>query len=155
VRILGDSVVEMFGSLFDNPQRDIKTKVGALLCTLNSKHANRILFDALRGKKQDGAVSEVFVSIGVPAIQPLIAALRDSDFVVRGNAENALSKIGGPAVPSLISALREMYLVAQHLERIAVENKDKPEHEIWGDVVKKIQDWKRKIRYHIFEGRKS
>ena len=45
--------------------------------------------------------------IGEPAVEPLIAALKDSDDCVRREATEALGKIGEPAVEPLIAALKD------------------------------------------------
>ena len=54
------------------------------------------------------AAAKALVSIGVPAVQPLIAALGDGDEDVRRAAAGALGQIGDPrAVEPLIAALRD------------------------------------------------
>jgi len=50
---------------------------------------------------------DMCVEIGLPAVGPLIAALKDSDKDVREFAEGALLKIGKPAVELLIAALQD------------------------------------------------
>jgi len=47
---------------------------------------------------------EALVKIGEPAVEPLMAALKDGDFDVRWRAAEALGKIGEPAVEPLIAA---------------------------------------------------
>jgi HEAT repeat protein len=47
------------------------------------------------------------VKIGAPAVEPLIAALKDGDLDVRLGATAALAKIGAPAVEPLIAALKD------------------------------------------------
>jgi HEAT repeat protein len=47
------------------------------------------------------------VKIGAPAVEPLIAALKDGDSDVRQAAAGALGAIGAPAVKPLIAALKD------------------------------------------------
>ena len=68
------------------------------------------LIKALRYRKDKGvrqAAAEALVKIGAPAVEPLIAALKDESFSVRQAAAEALGKIGAPAVEPLIAALKD------------------------------------------------
>lgn len=47
------------------------------------------------------------VTIGTPSVEPLIAALKDTDTEVRQAAYWALIKIGSPAVPGIIATLND------------------------------------------------
>ena len=51
--------------------------------------------------------AEALSKIGEPAIDPLIAALKDRNGLVRERAAEALSKIGEPAIDPLIAALKD------------------------------------------------
>jgi HEAT repeat protein len=53
------------------------------------------------------AAAEALVKIGAPAVEPLIAALKDEVEWVRKAAAWALVKIGAPAVEPLIAALKD------------------------------------------------
>jgi HEAT repeat protein len=77
---------------------------------IKDPHAIESLMGAL--KYHDGNVRqkavESLVSIGTPAVQSLIVAIKDSDAIVRGNAAWALGRIKDPrGVEVLIAALKD------------------------------------------------
>lgn len=58
--------------------------------------------------------SDNLADVGAPAVEPLIAALKDKDQSVRSGAADALGKIGDPADSPLLAALK-----SENLEVIA------------------------------------
>jgi len=50
---------------------------------------------------------ETLVKIGAPAVEPLIAALKDENWRTRWAAAKTLGQIGAPAVEAIIAALRD------------------------------------------------
>ena len=60
------------------------------------------------------AAIEALLSIGAPAVEPLITALKDSDWLVREGAATALARIADvQAVEPLIAALSDEYLTVR------------------------------------------
>lgn len=107
-RILGDEAAEAFGVLISSPKRRAKRQGAMLLCSIGGRCANEILVAALRDTKKRKITTEILVSIGDEAVEPLTMGLRDSDSLVRRSAANALGKIGDPsAVEPLSTVLRD------------------------------------------------
>jgi hypothetical protein len=103
-RILGDEAAETFAILFRSPNRIGMEQGAKLLCSIQGKRTNEILLDELRYQ----VTTEIWVSVGEEAVEPLIAALKDSDDKVRRSAAEALGKIGDScAVEPLIAALKD------------------------------------------------
>ncbi|MBU2461312.1 HEAT repeat domain-containing protein, partial [bacterium] len=54
-----------------------------------------------------GETVDALAKIGIPAVKPLIVALKDEDSYVREGAAEALAKMGIPAIKPLIAALKD------------------------------------------------
>lgn len=80
---------------------------------MKAKKDVRGLIKALGYRKDAGvrkAATMALVEIREPAIDPLIAALKEENEVVRQGAVEALVKIGEPAIEPLIAALKEYFI---------------------------------------------
>ncbi len=107
-RMLGGEATKVFRVMFNNPERRVKTKGAALLCALRSKQANEILLKAIRDEKERKITTEILVTVGEEAVDPLINALKDSSQWVREHAAEALGKIASTqAVEPLIAVLKD------------------------------------------------
>src|SRR5215467_11160530 len=75
---------------------------------LEAKRDVQSLIKALGYQKRDNvrqAAAEALGKVGAPAVEPLIAALKEG--YMHAAATEALSKIGAPAVEPLIAALKD------------------------------------------------
>ncbi len=94
----------------EGPLRYDATNAFLELGEIKDPHAIESLIGALKyndGRVRQKAV-ESLVSIGTPAVQPLLAAIKDSHAIVRSNAAWALGKIKDPrGVDALIVALKD------------------------------------------------
>ncbi len=106
-RILGeDEAALWFSALFHSPDRRKKKTGALLLCTVGCRRAAETLLDALRDPWGRETTLDILVSIGAPAVEPLVAALRDQDEIVRWCAALVLGSVGDVrAVEPLIAAL--------------------------------------------------
>ena len=85
-----------------------KTKWDWDKCVEIGAPAVQPLIAALKDRNTRDAASDALAKIGAPIVEPLIAALKDNDLGVRKGAANALGKIGDArAVEPLIAALME------------------------------------------------
>ena len=101
-------VVQILGLLLSIFKKMTTPKVE----TLKARKDIKGLIKALRYRKDEGvrqAAAEVLGKIGDPrAVEPLIAALKDAEWIVREAAAKALGKIGDTrAVEPLIAALKD------------------------------------------------
>jgi HEAT repeat protein len=104
-KIIGDEVVEALGGLLWEEDRAVKEGAVEILGEVKGGKAAEVLIGSLRDETIAGSVWRVLLSIGEPAVGPLIRALRRWD--VRQGAAEALGKIGEPAVEPLIGALQD------------------------------------------------
>jgi len=117
-------VVEALGEIGDDraveplikalKDEDVRMVVLWALGNIGDERAVKPLIEVLKG---DGTpnysviwrATDALVTIGEPAVEPLILALKDEDVVVRDVAASALGKIGdGRAVEPLINALNDV-----------------------------------------------
>ena len=100
-------VVQILGLLLSIFKKMTTPKVE----TLKARKDIKGLIKALRYRKDKGvraSAAEALVKIGAPAVEPLIAALKDKDSDVRYAAAKALGEIKDPrAVEPLIAALKD------------------------------------------------
>lgn len=103
--IIGDSVVDAIGQLL-NSGVAVNVKLGLIeiLTPLSSEKVVGYLIPLVDDPDIAEAVNKAFVAIGEPAIEPLIASLRNHS-VNSPLRVHALVAIGAPAVPALIREL--------------------------------------------------
>ena len=103
---LGALAVEPLIAALKNEEWDVRQVAAYALGEIKDPRAVEPLIAALKdaGWSVRPAAAEALVKIGAPAMEPLIAALKDKD--VRASATEALVKIGAPAVEPLIAALK-------------------------------------------------
>ena len=82
-------------------------RAAAALGKIGDPRAVAPLVTALQNEYLRRDAGEALARLGAPAIEPLIAALRDPDADVRKVATRALVEIGGPSFDPLFVALRE------------------------------------------------
>ena len=108
VRILGDEAAEAFGVLFHSPKNLFKEQGTRLLCSIKDKHANKILLAAFRDGDERETTTGILVSIGEEVVESLIAALKDSNKLVRKHVTEAQGKWGDSSVvESLLTVLND------------------------------------------------
>jgi len=110
-RALGDSVDKLLQQLTDeNPQS--RMQAADALGQIRDVRAVKILIAVLEDEnssdRTQDLVAGALVSIGTPAVEPLIAVLKDKDPLVRMQAAYALGRIkDARAVGPLIGALKD------------------------------------------------
>ena len=117
---------------------------------IGSENAVGALCEVLKDRKPDvrKAAAEVLVKMGSLAVEELIAAIQDKEWVMRQEAAWALGQIGGPIpVEALCNALRDEDM---RVSETAAEALDRLGHlpdaasEAWYAVAKR--DWERVVR---------
>lgn len=136
--VAGDEAVETLSELLQEEDRVVKEGTVEILGEIGTKKAAQILTVYLGDEVVAGHVAETLASIGEPAVEPLVAALRDQDSDVRSRTAEVLVQIGEPAVESLIRALRDddrwvRRGVAEALGRIEDRRAVEPLIEVLGD----------------------
>ncbi|MBU0599172.1 HEAT repeat domain-containing protein [bacterium] len=111
-----DRVDELIQELKDEDS-DVRENAAKALGEIKDARAVEPLIAALKGG-EDPCVrwnaARALEKIGTPAVEPLIAALKDEDSSVRVNAEFSLGRIGTPAAEPLIAALKDKDPIVQH-----------------------------------------
>ncbi len=105
--IVGDEVVEAVGELLQTTDQIVKERAIEILGEIKRKKAAEVLTGSLGNQEIGDQAAAALVSIGEPAVEPLIAALKDEHEGVRFGAAKALRRLGEPAVEPLIAALKD------------------------------------------------
>jgi energy-coupling factor transporter ATP-binding protein EcfA2 len=104
-RIIEHGLVNYCDSLLHNSEKQNKAKATAILCTIGTEEAAKILLNWLSKTNENNM--ELLIPIGTPLIELLITALTDSseyaDTKYRRKAAILLKQIGTPAIKSLIA----------------------------------------------------
>jgi HEAT repeat protein len=117
-KIADNEVVEVLGGLLREEDRVVKEGALEILEAIGSKRATEALTSSLGDEMIASQATEVLVSLGKPAVEPLVKALQNEDRSVRQRAAEALVKIGEPVVEPLVGALQDE---ARWLRRGAAE----------------------------------
>jgi HEAT repeat protein/energy-coupling factor transporter ATP-binding protein EcfA2 len=113
-RIIKEEAVEIFGTLFNDSNLDLKSAGATLLCISNQLPSRETLLSSLR-KPDDGKVTfRILSSIKPPPLDLLIFALSEKELDMQLNAVEALKNIGGEKV---VDALKESLLEKTNLVR--------------------------------------
>jgi HEAT repeats/PBS lyase HEAT-like repeat len=100
-----DAVIEALSELLTEEDQNLYEGVIALLEAMKSRKAAQVLTTYLRDRTLADQAAQALVSIGEPAVEPLINMLRDPLYLARQNAQAALEQIGSPAVEAVIALL--------------------------------------------------
>ena len=107
-RTLGEEAAEAFALLLKDSRIDIQILGILILGIVGSRNAAELIIRTLNDSRYQYVGIAPLVLVGAPAVEPLIAALRDENEDVRERAAEALGQIGDArAVEPLIAALRD------------------------------------------------
>lgn len=147
---MGDLAVEpLIATLRDDDHRVRRAAAEALgqISQIGAVRAIEPLTQALRDRKADvrKSIAEVLVKIGQPAVDSLIYALNDEEWVCRESAAWALGQIGDMwSVGPLCDALRDPHSAVAEAAALALDQigvPEEPEVLSWYLVAKK--EWQR------------
>ncbi|HHT9120077.1 MAG TPA: HEAT repeat domain-containing protein [Candidatus Hypogeohydataceae bacterium YC41] len=115
----------------------VRRKAAEALGKIKDSRAVEPLIDAFRDERVEREATFSLAEIGKPAVEPLIATLKDGDSHVRQNAAEALGRIKDTsAVEPLIAALKQDYLRASAAWALwMITGED------FGEDSKKWQEW--------------
>jgi HEAT repeat protein len=113
LEMIGAPAVDRLIAALKDADTDVRDLAASALGNIKDPRAIEPLIRALKGRHGiydffPGSAASALVNIGTPAVEPLIAALRDADRDVRKLAVFALGNIGDPrAVEPIIAALKD------------------------------------------------